>query len=372
MRRFLRGLGTAIWRFMVFFSFIVNVILVVVLLVLGLLLFDIKTEIADPLIGGLHSTATGLEESTIDWTIPVRETVPVNLPNIPINQQTIISSVNEINGQPVEPIAGETVVTLTRPVPITIFGANIQSNDLSLRNATVNITLPEGTRLPVALDLAIKLENAELPVNLDVRAVIPLEETQLHDPVTTLGLLFEPLAISLHNLPNNFGEAWDFGGAALGGTAIDELLGLTAPDGSGFAEQPYDAWEGFSQTAGLNYTQFDQLFPPENQPLETGIVVPGGIPALDAYVRPELYTDSTTPMGVSQQAIDMLQTDGLPPRVWNGQMAAYFRQQQGIDPAPAAPVEVDSQAAPETTTTDEQPTQPTPDPAGILPTPEGN
>ena len=61
------------------FSFIVNIILVCVLLVLGLLIFQIKNNIADPLVGGLHGSFVGLDEATIDWTIPVRDTIPVKL-----------------------------------------------------------------------------------------------------------------------------------------------------------------------------------------------------------------------------------------------------------------------------------------------------
>lgn len=348
MGGFLRGLGTAIWRFMVVFSFIVNIVLVIVLIGLGAFIFDIKNEVAGPLIGGLHSTAAGLQQSTIDWTIPVREEVPVNLPNIPINADTIISHVDSINGQPVERIPGETLVTLTRPVPITINNAFINSNDLTLRNATVQITLPEGTRLPVSLDLAIKLEDASLPVNLDVRAVIPLQETQLNDPVTTLGLQFEPLAIALHNLPNSFGEAWDFGGALLGGDRVDDLLGLTAADGSGFNAQAYDPWPGFSQTAGLNYNLFSEAFPPDNRPLPTGLVPPGGIPGLDAYLRPDVYGEAANPAVINAQSSDMMNTlQDVPGRTWDGGMAQYFRdQQQAATQTDLPATNIDAQSAP--------------------------
>jgi hypothetical protein len=141
--RALRGIGKFIWRFMVVFSFIVNLVLVVVLIAAGIFIFEIKNNVADPLVQGLHSTAMGLDQATIDWTIPVRDTLGIDL-QVPINANTITSQVTEINGEAVEPIAGETVVTLTRPVPIVITGAFINSNDLTLRNATVNITLPPG------------------------------------------------------------------------------------------------------------------------------------------------------------------------------------------------------------------------------------
>lgn len=278
MRTFFYRLGKFIWRFMVIFSFIVNIVLVLVLVALGLLIFDIKNNIAGPLVTGLHSSFVGLDAATIDWTIPVRDTIPVSL-NVPINANTITSQVTSVGGVPVVPIAGETVVRLTRDVPIVINGANITSGGLSLTGARVSISLPAGTELPVALDLAVGLDTT-IPVALDVRAVIPLEGTQLHDVAENLRLLFEPLARGLENLPNDFGGAAQMVGDVLSGNPPNLL-----------AENDYSRypWPGFSRTAGLNYTLIDQPVPLPNQPLETGMVPIGGIPALDAQIRPEVW-----------------------------------------------------------------------------------
>ena len=86
----MRRLGRYFWRFMVIFSFIVNIVLLVVVGVLLLTLFDIKRNIAQPLVGGLYSAFVGLEDATIDWTIPVRANIPVNL-DIPLKQNTIVT-----------------------------------------------------------------------------------------------------------------------------------------------------------------------------------------------------------------------------------------------------------------------------------------
>ncbi len=312
-----------IWRFMVIFSFIVNFVLVLVLVGAGLFIFQIKNEIAQPLIQGLHSTAVGLDEATIDWTIPVDAQLPISL-NVPINAGTISSQVTQIGDTPVQNIIpGETVVTLTRPVPISITGAFIDAGNLQLTNATVNITLPEGTRLPVALDLAVQLDT-EIPVELDVRAIIPLRDTQLHDPFETLALLFEPLAIGLHNLPNNFGEGGDFVGQILGGEPIPDLL--LATDGSGFNSAPYDPWPGFTQTAGVGYTLFDVPFPPGNPIYDTGIVVPGGIPGLDAALpRRSEYYDGTTPEEINEErTAELEQNTAIPADTWNGAMEENY------------------------------------------------
>ena len=125
MRTFFSRFGRFIWRAMIIFSFLVNIILVVVLLGLGLLIFDIKNNIADPLVGGLHGSFVGLDQATIDWTIPVRDTIPVQL-TVPLNT--------------------DTTVVLTRPVPISA-NATIVLNGSSV-STPVSLTLPVGlTRL---------------------------------------------------------------------------------------------------------------------------------------------------------------------------------------------------------------------------------
>lgn len=305
----LRSIGKFIWRFMVIFSFIVNIILVIVLLVLGLLIFDIKQNIADPLVGGLHTTAKGLENATIDWTIPVRDTIPVKL-NIPLDTNT--------------------TVVLTEAVPLTGLQATIDLPGLNASNvsATVSLTLPAGLQLPVALDLDVPVDET-LDVALDVRAVIPLSQTQLRDPIQTLGLLFEPLAIGLHNLPQDFSQAGQLVSRVLSGERLETLL--LATDGSGFNPTPYNPWPGYSLTAGLNYPLLGEPMPPQNAAQTTGIVPLGGIPLLDSYVRPELYTNGDTPEIINARAIQNLNALGIPPSTYDGTMAQDYLAAQSAN-----------------------------------------
>src|SRR5690606_25618465 len=139
------------------------------LLALGLFIFEIKNNIADPLIGGLHGSFVGLDQATIDWTIPVRDTIPVRM--------TV-------------PLETETTVVLVEPVPLSA-SATINLNGSNV-TTPVSLSLPVGLRLPVRLDLDVPIDE-ELDVALDVRAVIPLGQTQLHDVADNLRLLFEPL-----------------------------------------------------------------------------------------------------------------------------------------------------------------------------------
>lgn len=288
---FLRGVGRFLWRFMVIFSFIVNIILVIVLLVLGLFIFEIKNEVAQPLVAGLHSSFVGLDQATIDWTIPVRDEIQVQL-DIPLQTNT--------------------VVTLTEAVPLLVT-AQINAPGLTVSNAQVSLQLPEGLQLPVALDLDVEVDQP-LPVELDVRAVIPLQQTQLHDVADNLRLLFEPLARGLYNLPSDFGEAGDLVGAILAGNTPDLL-----------AENDYsrNPWPGYSMTAGLGYDLYTEPVPSQNLPARTGIVPQGGIPLLDEELRPEIYA-AGGPATVNERARTDLAGRNIAAQFFDGGIGAII------------------------------------------------
>ena len=301
--RVLRAIGKFFWRFMVIFSFIVNIVLVVVLLILGVLLFDIKNNVAEPLVGGLHSSFVGLNEATIDWTIPVRDTVPVNL-DIPLETNT--------------------TVTLTQAVPLTVT-ANIVAPGLTVSNAQVTLELPQGLDLPVALDLDVAVRD-ELPVSLDVRAVIPLEGTQLNDVAQNLQLLFEPFARALNSpdLPENWGDVPNFVSDAVGGD-------INLLEENDYSRNP---WPGYSLTAGLNYSLADEPVPLQNVPLQTGIVTEGGIPGLDEQIRPQVY-EAGGPEAVNAQAATTLQSFGVSDEFFVPSVQTFNPEAQQDDTPPA-------------------------------------
>lgn len=322
--RALKAIGGSIKNFMILFSFIVNLVLILVLIFLGLQLFEIKNNIATPLVSGLHSSFVGLNEAVIDWTIPVRADVPVNL-DIALQQNT--------------------VVVLTEPVPLNV-SANITLPGVgNLSNASVALTLPAGTRLPVALDLMVPVRDS-LPIALDVRAVIPLNQTQLQDPFENLRLMFEPLARALHNLPNGFDQLPGFVGDALDSNGLDLL-----------AQNAYsaDPWPGFSRTAGIGYTVANEPVPSTNVAVSTGIVPIGGIPALDQMLRPEVYAQGG-PFAVNAQAVQTMQAQGLPPETYQGSMPGTMSE-EGAGVVPAI-------------TSVQSTTEQTPGDMGIMPTPE--
>lgn len=331
----LRRFGKWLWRFMVIFSFIVNIVLVVVLLVLGIFIFEIKNEIAQPLVTGLHSSFVGLDEATIDRTIPVRTSIPVVL-DIPLET--------------------DTVVTLVEPVPLQVDALiDLPGINAYNVNASVDLELPVGLQLPVALDLDVHVDQP-LDVELDVRAVIPLADTQLHDVAENLRLLFEPLAVGLTNLPDDFGEATDMVGDVLGGDMPDLL-----------AENEYSIspWPGFSRTAGLGYELYVEPVPISHLPVQTGIVPLGGIPTLDEMLRSEVY-DAGGPIAVNENARSLMSAQNVDPMFYNGDIGAL------LVPSPAIPTPPPEQApvVPDNTGGPIVP-PPSQEDQGIIPTPTG-
>lgn len=302
--RALRASGRVFKNFMIVFSFVVNLVLVLVVLALVLFIFDIKNNVVTPLVGGLHSSFVGLDEATIDWTIPVRDTIPVRF-DLPLNQTT--------------------VVTLTEPVPLAV-GATINLPGIGqLNNAQVFLQLPAGLELPVQLDLTVPVDQ-QLDVALDVRAVIPLSQTQLHDPLANLRLIFEPLARMLHNLPDDFGGAGQMVGDYFAGRPIDLL-----------AENAYsrDPWFGFAHTAGLAYAYAHEPVAQENRPVETGLVLEGGIPSLDQELRPDVY-EQGGPAAVNRRAQEEILARQIPPYNYDGSYADYVESEIDLG-VPSAP-----------------------------------
>jgi hypothetical protein len=182
LRRFFK----AFQHIAIIFSFIFNFVFLIVLVFVLFLLFRINNGIVEPLVTGLHSSFVGLDEARIITTINVQDRIPVVL-DIPLQQNTD--------------------VRLTAPVALAANAEfTLPGGGGSIRG-TVNIVLPQGLVLPVALDLNVPV-NSELDIALEVPVDISLQETQLHDPFQRLIKLFDPLARIFTNAPNDWDEVW--------------------------------------------------------------------------------------------------------------------------------------------------------------------
>jgi hypothetical protein len=203
----------AIW-----FSFIMNFIMLLVLIFVVALIFQIKNGIAEPLIVGLHSSFVGLDQARILTTIDVNDTI--NVKDTIIVNDTIPVRLNI-------PLKQDTNVVLTRDVPLRL-PTTFTLRDGTALSGTVSLALPAGLQLPVALDLNVPVDeplpitlnvpvDLKVPINLKVPVDIPLNQTQLHDPFDKLRGLFDPFVRALGNLPGSWGEVPDFARRAASG-----------------------------------------------------------------------------------------------------------------------------------------------------------
>ena len=212
----IKALWGAFQNLVTILSFVVNLVLILVIIFLLMLIFDIKNGIAQPLIGGLHSSFVGLDDARILTTINVKDsinvkdTIPVKL-NIPLQQNT--------------------VVVLTDSVPLRV-NAAFTLRDGTTLNGIVNIQLPKGLQLPVALNLNVPVDSTlpidiKVPVNLNVPVNIPLNQTELHGPFDKLKTLFDPFDRLMNNLPSSWRDVWPLVGCILAGRPPDLL---SSPD----------------------------------------------------------------------------------------------------------------------------------------------
>lgn len=204
----------AIW-----ISFITNIVMLIVLILLMMQLFQIKNGILEPLVDGLHRNFVGLDEAVIIRTIEVNDDIPVIF-DLPVNQQTD--------------------VVLTQDVPLAANATFTLPGGGGLINGRVDIVLPQNLVLPVELSMNVPV-NTQIPVDLPVDVEIPLNETQLHDPFVNLRELLEPYVRILDNLPDRWSQVPDFTTDVLRGDGVN----LVAP-----TADSADPWPGF--TTGVN------------------------------------------------------------------------------------------------------------------------
>lgn len=171
----------------IIFSFIVNIILVIGILLALPLLLPALNGVAKPLVGGLSDSFVQMGEASIERTISVDDQIPVVF-TLPLQQ--------------------ETNVVLTEPVPMSVPATFVLPGGGGTINGTVILELPPETSLPVALDMQVPVSTT-IPVQLDVGVDIPLQETELATPFNTLRDLFEPLDGFMGGLPRSNDDLYE-------------------------------------------------------------------------------------------------------------------------------------------------------------------
>lgn len=196
-------LPDAFWKTATLFSLVVNLALVIGLILLGLMIFQIKQAIAQPLVGGLHTSFVQMDAAHIVTNIQVVDTIHVK-DTIHVNDTLPV--VFDL------PLSTNTIVTLTRDTPIpntTVYlnGLAVPTNIIlpagTPLNINLNLVVPVSKTVPVVLDVPV---NLSVPVNLNVPVDIPLRQSELHTPFTNLANLIGPYDTLLAATPSSWSE----------------------------------------------------------------------------------------------------------------------------------------------------------------------
>ena len=171
-RRFVR-LPT-FWKAMIITSFVINMILVFVLILLLGFVLRWRAQIGETTLGvkgfaranvmELRDVVQQLQNAHIKTTIPLDQPLPVHL-TVPIDQTTL--------------------VTTTADVPISV-PAFIDMGPFGQLRPNVNLSLPAGTELRIALKLDVPLDTT-IPVKLNVPVDIAMKDTELAPQFRRLG-----------------------------------------------------------------------------------------------------------------------------------------------------------------------------------------
>ena len=162
------NIGPAFWTIASIISLTVNVVLLAILLVAFSTLRNARltnvTALGTDLLGGLYTNFEKMDRAHITTNIPVQTTIPVKF-DLQLNQQTN--------------------VILSQDVTIDNAVVTVKTGGLNISRALTTIILPQGTTLPVYLNLTVPVDTT-VPVTLNVPVDIPLEQTQLHEPFVGL------------------------------------------------------------------------------------------------------------------------------------------------------------------------------------------
>ncbi len=167
-------LGPPFWTITGIISLLVNTVLIALLVGLFLNYRNLQLgsliNMGNGLLGGLYTNFELMDRAHISTTIPVQSTIPVKF-DLPLNQQTN--------------------VVLTQDVTVDNVLVTVQTGGLNITRARSTIVLPQGTVLPVLLNLTVPVDTT-VPVMLTVPVDIALQNTELHRPFSGLQDVVRP------------------------------------------------------------------------------------------------------------------------------------------------------------------------------------
>ncbi|HEY88313.1 MAG TPA: hypothetical protein G4N98_01080 [Thermoflexia bacterium] len=171
---------TAFKNFAIIFSFVVNFILVLVLLLSPGPLLMAKAQLVEPLLGDLDEAFRALGDTDIQTTVDIDDEIPVQF-TLQLDQVTD--------------------VILVEPVPLNVPATFQLPGWGGAINGTVSLNLPVSMTLPVALSLEVPVDES-VPVQMEVDVVIGLNEAGMGPAIDQLRGVFSPINVGLQSLPD--------------------------------------------------------------------------------------------------------------------------------------------------------------------------
>ena len=187
---FNRRLWGAFKNFAIVFSFVVNLILILILALLVVSadsVFTLKSHVAEPLLVDLDQAFAALGETTITSMVFITDTMPVIF-DLPLEQNT--------------------QVILTDRVPLNVPATFVWPAGGGQIHGRVIIELPQGQALPIALSMSVPVSTT-VPVVMQVPVEIPLSEAGMGPAITQLRAVFNPVTSFVQSLPNTTDELLD-------------------------------------------------------------------------------------------------------------------------------------------------------------------
>lgn len=166
-------LAPAFWTVTGMLSLLVNGVLIAILLIALQMFGQLRMATDDQVsgvLGGLYYNFLKMDNAVIESEIPVQDKILVDFP-LTIDQTTN--------------------VILSEDVTINNARVTVQTGGLNITNAITTIVLPKDTRLPIKLNVAVQVTQ-EVPIDLKVKATIPLNQTGLHEPFLGLQEVVRP------------------------------------------------------------------------------------------------------------------------------------------------------------------------------------
>ncbi len=194
-------LAPAFWTITGSLSLAVNMALLIVLILVARQLFVIKAVVSSQLVDGLHENFVAMDASVITTTVMVNDTIVVD-DNILVNDTIPVQFSLALEQKTNVEITEDTYVPNTI---VYLNGAPILTP----------ITLPEGTILPVFLNMDIPVDQTipisltvpillSVPVNLSVPVSIALDGTEMGVPLRGLQGVVSPYQALLAKTPDSW------------------------------------------------------------------------------------------------------------------------------------------------------------------------